>query len=182
MWLLDVDGVLNAAVPDEDVWQDWRHFCVPLEEGARVPVTVAAEVLTFLRDVHTAGLVEIRWLTSWGHAARTDLAPALGLPDWPVASCPAQRSGVWWKAVVAREVASSERPVVWTDDQIMDMQADAHWPDLDIDRTGSALVLTPDSRSGLGPVDLDRILVFLLNAANRSRHPGTLTNHEGHSQ
>src|SRR3954463_15968798 len=71
--LLDVDGVLNAALLD--LPEGWRRgtfngFLLSWDP------TVTAR----LRGLHEAGRVEIQWLTTWTTKADQLLAEPMGLP------------------------------------------------------------------------------------------------------
>jgi hypothetical protein len=137
VWLLDVDGVVNACSPEPDtqVWPraSWRAVRVRHDDGATWPILAAEPVLDFLRQTHASGRAEIRWHTTWQHSAVRHLAPALDLPDWPVAEAPEfsdryasgnyagyrEAAKSWWKLRVAERVLLDEnRPLVWTDDDI----------------------------------------------------------------
>lgn len=136
MWLLDVDGVVNAVSDSYDptVWpaRSWIRT-VANAAGDTYPILASRRVLDFLELVHDRGLAEIRWHTTWQEHAVTDLAPALGLPAFSVAWAPeyvgeataaaggsAPPSGVpWWKVGAAVRVVHAERrPLLWTDDEL----------------------------------------------------------------
>ena len=78
--------------------------------------------MSYLRAVHANGDAEIRWHTSWQHSAPERLAPALGLPDWPLAVAPEYHDmgeHGWWKlGAAARVLDEAGRRLVWTDDDI----------------------------------------------------------------
>ncbi len=127
LWFLDVDGVVNAVPPPRPGAGTWTYRTVTVAAGAEAyPITCADEVLEFLHDAHTAGRADIRWLTTWHGRARDSLAPALGLPDWPVVPRPADprltehpdvRGARWWKTEAVRLVLAEEpRAYVVTDD------------------------------------------------------------------
>lgn len=136
MWLLDVDGVLNAVADtfDPTVWPaaTWIRTWAKAA-GNAYPILASSRVLDFVRLVHDRGLAEIRWHTTWQDSAATDLAPALGLPAFAVAWAPEYvgeatawsggagqpTGGVWWKVgAAARVVHTERRPLLWTDDEL----------------------------------------------------------------
>jgi len=86
VWLLDVDGVINAATikPPTYVWpaDAWIKTKV-----LGLTVHVAQPVLDFIREVHELGRVEIRWHTTWQLDAPA-FGEVLGLPTFPVADAP----------------------------------------------------------------------------------------------
>ena len=160
IWLLDVDGVLNALAqhPDPLVWPDYRHTRARAQR-AWFPITYSPTACARVREWHQAGLVEIRWLTTWGHEANTSLAGELGLPQAEVVGLPGS-SQVWWKLPMAQQVhlAEPHRRLVWTDDQLQFCPPALDWLD---ELGGSALGLTPEPTTGLSPADLAAIEEFL---------------------
>jgi len=172
VWLLDIDGVVNAlAMSRPDVWpaDAWvqRVVCaeVPSQGLVNLPIMAARPVLEFIAAVHEERRAEIRWHSTWRAAAVTGLAPALGLPPIPISIAPEWASPVplWWKIPAARRVAESGRRLLWTDDQLELFRGDprnaAELAALDA-RAGT-LLLCPDPDPGLTPADLDRIAAFL---------------------
>ena len=73
VWLLDIDGVLNAAAkkPDRNVWPaaDWIEGRAHEAGGAAWRILAARPVVDFIRGVHEEGRAEIRWHTTWQHDA-----------------------------------------------------------------------------------------------------------------
>jgi hypothetical protein len=181
VWLLDVDGVVNAVAAEGDpsVWPaySWqRRRVAPVDDGYEYSILTADPVLDFLRGVDAAGRAEIRWHTTWQRSAPLRISPALNLPAWPVADAPefthhrdsgyagvADRS--WWKLAAAQRVVSLEgRRLLWTDDDI-DRVADAALAAL-VGRP-DVLALSPDTATGLTADDLRRCAEFL-NPADAS--------------
>jgi hypothetical protein len=130
VWLLDVDGVLNAATkkPDRNVWplDDWAEGCA--HDGRRQwPILFARPVAAFIREVHEQGRAEIRWHTTWQQDAAV-VGKLMHLPDFPVAEAPEWHAFLaadrvklhddeWWKIGAAvRVVEEEKRPLLWTDD------------------------------------------------------------------
>jgi hypothetical protein len=168
LWLLDIDGVVNAlargAVPSAWPEHEWVQRLVITEIPGRgamtLPILVARPVLEFIADVHRSGSAEIRWHSTWRTAAITSFAPAVGLPttitmsvapEWnerPVAQ--------WWKLGAAERAVATGRRLVWTDD---DLRIYQHETD-HLARAGN-LVLGPFGDTGLTPDDLEQIAGFL---------------------
>ncbi len=141
--LLDVDGVLNAVTlaPDEAVWPDWRTGTADAN-GRTWTIRWSPAVITRLTSWHDQGLVELQWLTTWGHDANNGLRGLLGTPALTVAgthdeqgspsdlsaaslaqvtaAAPDELTGRWWKLDVVRRVLAGEpdRPVIWVDDEL----------------------------------------------------------------
>jgi HAD domain in Swiss Army Knife RNA repair proteins len=133
VWLLDVDGVLNAVArePDRSVWPDWKHGTAEAD-GMRWPIRFSPSVSRAIRRLHEHGLVEVRWLTTWRSDANRQLRQLLDLPAFDVVpdATPADASnpgpllavnaetashgaataayrptdGEWWKFAAARDV------------------------------------------------------------------------------
>lgn len=175
--LLDVDGVVNALRDhgDSNAWPADQWLETWASNGSRPCHIVAARpVLDFLAALHKAGSVEVRWHTTWQQAAPDFLAPALGLPRWPLVRTPEFTGGfdgepdyrelesTWWKLAAAEDVAYDEgRRLVWLDD---DIAADARWPG---SRTGELTArpyvhaVSPISSIGLTRSHLRSITAFL---------------------
>lgn len=160
VWLLDVDGVVNAPRPGwhaapqrADVWSD--------EDNCEYPLRWAPGLVTMIRELHRHGLVEVRWCTTWcPDAARLETLwrlPALdrALPDATLPKGP----DCWpLKLTAAHHVLESGRRLVWSDDEAIP------YGDLALDTAvaeGRALLLRPSSRTGLQPADMDTIEAFL---------------------
>lgn len=177
VWLLDIDGVINAIgrKPDPSVWPRdlWTARTV-----AALPILVAEPVLQFIRDVHASGLAEIRWHTTWQNDAVHVFAPEFNLPELPVHHCPefhagsvAARGGsslggpeTWWKLPAALRVVHEEgRRLIWTDDDLeMERWRAYGLGGLSIGLTGSArLLISPQDRLGLTPKHLRQIAEFI---------------------
>jgi hypothetical protein len=162
VWLLDVDGVLNAHKPGwgaaptkHDVWSSVmsRSFTIRF----------APSLLRRIREIHRAGRVEIRWCTTWcGDTAA--LEKALALPAF--AQCWTEyrngRAGSEAKLAAARAVLAEGRRLVWTDDNEVPPES---WPlHAELARDGRALLIRPDERYGLQPDHLDAIEAYVGNS------------------
>ena len=168
LWLLDIDGVVNAlargAMPVAWPEHEWVQRLVITEIPGRgvmtLPILAARPVLDFVADVHRSGSAEIRWHSTWRTAAITSFAPALGLPttirmsvapEWnerPVAQ--------WWKLGAAERAAATGRRLVWTDDDLRVYQHETEHL-----AAGGNLLLGPFADTGLTPDDLRQIAEFL---------------------
>lgn len=174
VWLLDVDGVLNAVTryPDCEVWPRESWVRTEAEASGRVwPLWVATPVLEFLTEMHESGKVEVRWHTTWREDAARSLAPTLGLPDFPMqeaaefdAPAPTGYGGVkrgstWWKLPAAERVVRDEgRRLVWTDDDIA-LERARYGLGKAFD-SEDILLVAPDVRTGLTPQHLEAVRDF----------------------
>lgn len=159
VWLLDIDGVLNAYAYQRrvhDEWEDVDHRRLKIPHHGTFPLWVAGEVLAFVRGVHDATLADILWCTTWLDAANEVFAPAFGLPEFPVGGRPAGITDYTWKSDAARAVAASGRALVWTDDDAITEQ------DRRLLNQPHHLLLSPDPRTGLDADDLRLIEEHLL--------------------
>lgn len=126
VWLLDIDGVLNAisSKPDRSVWPaaGWRRFeATDARTGTTWPILAAEPVAAFIREVRTSGRAEVRWHTTWQESANK-VGAELGLPELEVQEAPefaedGEYSPTWWKLAAAlRVIEEEQRPLIWTDD------------------------------------------------------------------
>jgi hypothetical protein len=160
VWLLDVDGVLNATRPG------WGG--PPRQGSARHGHDVfrmrwAPKLMVELARLHHARAVEVRWATTW--VDHIDNVEALfNLPAFPVAfsglpGAP-QITTPGLKIQAALHVVETERrPLIWTDDDAIEANS-AHLPRL---RAGGqpVLLISPDPRRGLQPDHLQAIADFI---------------------
>ena len=168
VWLLDIDGVVNALArgPVRGSWapNDWVqtviHAEVPGHGLMALPILAARPVLDFVTDVVRSGAAEVRWHSTWRGAAVTDFAPALGLPPIPISVAPEwidRPHAGWWKLPAAQRVVAAGRRLVWTDDDLRVLGGDVGGLDVHSD----ALLIGPEPNGGLTADDLDRIAGFL---------------------
>jgi membrane-associated protease RseP (regulator of RpoE activity) len=162
--LLDVDGVLNAALLD--LPEGWRRGTFNGFLLSWDPT-----VTDRLRELHESGRVEIQWLTTWAEKADELLAEPMGLPRGlrthareGVASTgfSGQLRGLsgWWKLAAAMQVAEAEpgRRIVWIDDDLSEQADDVvGW----LGANPHVLVVAPDLFVGLTHEQLDQIEAWL---------------------
>jgi hypothetical protein len=178
LWLLDVDGVLNAVAkrPDRGVWRDWRHGRATAD-GVEWPIWFSPTVTGTVARLHESGVVEVRWLTTWGVHANGELRELLGVPELEVAGEPPHVTGdhgaeshgqavareepddakvSWWKleAVQRTLIDEPERPVIWTDDDLGSERDAVAWVERHVPRR---LLLSPRPDVGLTPRQLRAI-------------------------
>ena len=176
VWLLDVDGVLNAvtAEPDRSVWSQWRTGRATARRSSWV-ITWAPGVVDRIDRLHRAGVVTVCWLTTWEDAANRSLGPLLGLPTLTVAGRAAEvgddagphgflglRAAArdrWWKLAAARRFLDPQphRALVWTDDDLVWEPDAREWAER---RPSPTLLIAPATGVGLTPKHLDVIERF----------------------
>lgn len=149
VWFLDVDGTI-APLGDDVSWANtflYDHH--PTLTSASVPYR--PDILDRINRLHTEGLVEVRWLTTW-EPRLTAHWEQVGLGPFTTAS-PGSDAGAWWKAS-AVEAWLTEHPTrraVWTDDEIARRRPRQL---LSMDRL---LAISPNRYEGLTHDDLDLI-------------------------
>jgi len=181
LWMLDVDGVLNAVArrPDRGVWRDWRHGRATAD-GVEWPIWFSPTVTGTVARLHESGVVEVRWLTTWGVHANGELRELLGVPELEVAGEPPHVSGdhgagshgeavareepedgtaPWWKleAVQRTLLDEPERPLIWTDDDLGGERDAVSWVERHVPRR---LLVSPRPDVGLTPRQLRAIRAY----------------------
>jgi hypothetical protein len=159
VWLLDVDGVLNAFRAG---WWHTRPRLVQVwstTDAYDYRIRYEPRLVDAVRAVHEEGLAEVTWCTTWCSDADA-IEDALGLPELPRAfTAPVKGAEACAaKIAAARRVVTSGRPLVWTDDVEVEHHADecAAWA-----QAGKALTIAPDESRGLRPGHVRRIRTYL---------------------
>lgn len=190
IWLLDVDGVINALpwyvsengqdIP-EPAWPDYvevRASPRGLEDAYDGPgyrITYSPTLIARIVALHMAGVVEVRWLTTWGSGANGQLRYKLGIPELAVSGEPytitahqgAYDGSQWWKLPCAQKVRAENpgRPIIWTDDDLYCRStSDAtEW----LNGESDILAIAPDEAHGITPEQLASIEAFISEVAER---------------
>ena len=160
VWLLDVDGVLNALHPG---WDSPAQQGVAVAYGTAFRLRWAPALVDRIARLHRSGSVEVRWATTWVDEI-DQVERLLRLPRFPTAftglgAAPSvQATGRKWAA--ALEVVEEERrPLLWTDDDAIPAWEDG------VQRLGATglpvMLVAPDPRTGLQPEHLAAIEAFL---------------------
>ena len=166
VWLLDVDGVINANRPS---WHAAPHTAMIEAHGTMWKFRWAPAVTGFIRETALAKTAEIRWSTTWLPWAR-DVEAAFKLPELGEGFLPELVFGSAREAKLAAALAVIEiekRPLIWTDDDAIP-ESGTYRDVLDnaINEYGTpVLLLAPKPNRGLQPEHLDQIREFL--TANR---------------
>ena len=116
VWLLDVDGVINASEPG---WGGPPHKGGVWSAVDQYEYTLhwAPRLIDRIRDLHWNGTVEIVWCTTWCAEADT-LERLWSLPSLgraftaPLRGSEASAA----KLAAARKVLAEGRRLIWTDD------------------------------------------------------------------
>lgn len=125
IWLMDFDGVLNVFDSGAPVLSDWPSWNDFIARGFRIQYSPA--MVARILALHESGLVEIRWLSTWGRLANEDLTQ-LGFPEFPVAGEMPYRGGHgWWKLPIAQELFDQGHALIWTDDDITGSKDATAW-------------------------------------------------------
>lgn len=149
IWLLDVDGVLNAWPRRDD------------RINAKVNgynISYDPDIVKRIIDLHNSGKVEIRWLTTWRDLANDFISPLFGWPQFEVVPIQfSDKNAAWWKLPAVVRMYSEGRRLIWTDD---DIPFDADAVEFLRDAT-NILWVAPVTATGLEHVDIDRIEKWL---------------------
>ncbi|MBB6350576.1 hypothetical protein ACWGH8_12165 [Nonomuraea muscovyensis] len=164
VWLLDVDGVINAARPG---WGGAPRTGTAYSAGDVYRMRWAPALVDRIRSLHHAGRVEIRWCSTWCPDA-DQVERLFGLP----------RLGRAWsehltgtaaataKLAAARQVLAQGRRLVWTDDVEVPTQGPGHE---ELTMSGRALLIAPSPRRGLQPDHMDAVEDFVAAPAAGDR-------------
>lgn len=150
VWLLDVDGVINALMPHRSHHQAWVADHLGREFLIRFDPRIITQIIQLTE------IVDIHWCTTWGEDAVSYLSPALGLPTFPVEDPKRDYESLvaglgWWKYWRFLESRSYLFPTVWTDDDIPDDLMHHHRSDPD------SLIIRTNPYNGLSLENLQQI-------------------------
>jgi hypothetical protein len=162
VWLLDVDGVLNASRPG---WGAAPRSGWAYSAGERWRIRWAPALVSRIRTLHRSGRVEIRWCTTWCHDA-DQIERLLNLPPfdraWGGQLFGAEASDA--KLAAARTVVDTGRPLIWTDDA----EVPEEGPLVEeLSGDGRGLLIRPKPYKGLQPEHVDAIEAFIEGLIDR---------------
>ncbi len=163
LWLLDIDGVINANKPG---WSapPRRIRC------AGFVIRWAPALIDRIRSLHRDGVVEVRWSSTWcGFPPQLDeLSARLGLRlESAFGDRPAHLCWGDMKANAALDAVREGRRLIWTDDDEVGAARELFTLLADAARDGRALLIAPRSNRGLQPADLDAIEAFAAKGGAR---------------
>lgn len=156
IWLLDVDGVLNATRPG---WSDAPRNGTAYGGGHPYRLRWAPALITRIRALHQAGSVTLRWCSTWcADADQVELLFALPQLEraWtdPISHSAAPAA----KLAAAHTVLDQGHRLIWTDDDAVPPSGPVHD---ELVATGRALLIAPLANRGLQPEHLDAIEAFV---------------------
>ncbi|MCX5066744.1 hypothetical protein OOJ91_12895 [Micromonospora lupini] len=157
VWLLDVDGVVNAREPG---WSAAAREGTAYYSGVDYILRWAPALIERIEALHLAGTVEVRWCSTW--CAYVDQLERLwSLPELGRAFTEDINgyAAILAKIAAARRVIAEGRRLVWTDDDVVPMPNDGPLHG-ELTADGRALLIRPDHRVGLQPEHLDAIEAF----------------------
>lgn len=158
IWLLDVDGVLNARRP---AWSGAPFNGRAYDNATEWKIRWAPQLIKRIKDLHQSGTVEVRWCTTWCHQA-DQIERLFKLPEFGRAFTEELRGVACSEAklAAARAVLAEGRRLIWTDD--IEVPLPNQEPALHAELTagGRALLIRPDERGGLRPEHMDEIEAF----------------------
>jgi hypothetical protein len=166
VWLLDVDGVLNADRPGWGAAPRRADLQVGPHSYRMRWAPALIEAIVRLRRTTS---VEIRWATTWVDEIH-QVARAMRLPDLPVAfgglgGDPSQASPEAKLQAALHVLEVENRPLIWTDDDAIP----ALGPDARRlrDARQPSLLISPNPKVGLQAPDLAAIAEFLADSYDR---------------
>ncbi|MEV5819393.1 hypothetical protein AB0L22_09470 [Micromonospora haikouensis] len=161
VWLLDVDGVINASRPG---WSAAPRKGYASDNTTSYRLRWAPALIDRIRTIHKAGTVEIRWCTTWCAYAdqleRLFALPPLGRAFTDDINGEAASTA---KLTAARQVLADGRRLIWTDDTEVPPGGDVHD---ELTGSGRALLIRPRGSIGLQPEHMDRIEAFARGEAS----------------
>jgi hypothetical protein len=154
VWLLDVDGVLNAAKAG---WGAVPRSGHATSCGIEFRIRWSDDCVERIRQLHDGGRVEVRWATTWvGETTRIQELLALPHFDDAFTKDDMRRLGgsTAAKRHAALDVVQSGRRLIWTDDDAIPARGALLRTVLE---EAGGLLIAPRSSRGLRPGDLARI-------------------------
>lgn len=176
--LLDFDGVVNAHGPYADRYHKSKRRFNPhwdckmstgtaRSQGRDWTIWWAQPLVDRLAKLHTSGLAEVRWCSTWNSDAG-QLEDLVGLPclgvafqslgrkHWEIP--PLKRAAAW------RVLHQERRRLVWLDDNEVPFTWELAWAEMT--RDDRALLVRPKEALGLLPAHLDQIEQYVGAAAD----------------
>lgn len=126
LWLLDVDGVLNAfdpAVMENSGWDDWTTFT-----ANGFVIRYSPEMVKRIASLHDSEKLQVQWLTTWGKLANEHLSEKFGFQEFLVAGeRPFRDKFSWWKLEHAQALFDEGYTLIWTDDDLVFSREAMQW-------------------------------------------------------
>lgn len=160
VWLLDVDGVVNARRPAWDQPFAQGHAFV---DGVTYRLQWAPALTRYIKSIHKRRAAEVRWATTWvDHVHQVERLlrlPAFRTAFTGLGASPAVAAPERKLAAALHVIEVERRPLIWTDDDAIPV-AGADRQRLEEAET-PVLLLAPDPFEGLCPEHVERIDAFL---------------------
>lgn len=158
VWLLDIDGVLNASKPG---WGGPPITRTAYAHQIAFRMRFAPALIQRIRALHSHGRVEVRWATTWvDHIDQ--ISTIMHLPAWQPAftlTHPNSDADAAKYAAALHVVEAERRPLIWTDDEVIPADHDPACQRLH-DAGAPVLLIRPRPDRGLQPDHLDQIEAF----------------------
>jgi hypothetical protein len=162
VWLLDVDGVINAPKPP---WHEQPRRLTAYADGCDYRIRYAPALVAKIGELHVAGVVEVVWCTTWC-SYPDQLRRLERLWGWPelrraftdVSNHPELMRIA--KHDAACDAVGESRRLIWTDDVEVPTSGDLYDDLMFIGRRNGVLLIKPDDRHGLTPAHLELIERF----------------------
>jgi hypothetical protein len=174
VWLLDIDGVLNAmseAPNPQSLRMGTAKQKYLKTNSGTFRLRVNNYLVDFINRMHESELVEIRWCTTWSDEAVSVFAPAFGFPEFSVGARPGWESGRFddynWKPNAARGVIRDGRRLIWTDDEAI---PEGFSEEIAPYSFGHLLIF-PNEKVGLTLENCESIEKFILRSADEMKKP-----------
>lgn len=158
VWLLDVDGVLNAS---RSGWSAPPRTVTAYADGRAFRLRFETKLLMRIKAVHDSGRAEVRWATTWcDHAAELHRVLPFGPFEVAFGKRPISKTYDEQKIDAALGVLDAGDRLIWTDDSVVPIARRAY-PQFDrAEMREQALLIAPHSSRGLRPEHMDEIEAF----------------------
>lgn len=157
VWLLDVDGVLNAETPK---WPENPYSGMAIANTVSFKMRWSPTLIRKIKEFHASGRVEIRWATTWCDFIGS-IESLMGLPQFKCESIPPNGINQKAKINAALSVIVAERPLIWSDDNAIPVKGQAGWDSRLKYPNAGRLYLVPDERHGLTSDHIDLVDKYL---------------------
>lgn len=158
VWLLDVDGVINANSPQ---WGEKPAEVTAYAHDYGYTLRYAPSLVARIRALIETGTVDVRWCTTWCDDA-SELERVWDLPALPRAFSGAGRWVSLAKSSAALGVIEDGRHLIWTDDMETPVKGETAYDRLMAG--GNSLLIRPRASVGLTPKHMTAIERFAAGA------------------
>jgi len=158
VWMLDVDGVLNASRPG---WSRKPRSAMAYVQGRGYKLRWEPALIERIRAANSLPGVTVKWSTTWCEAP-SELGRVFGLNlNCAFTERPQHLVYDELKAHAALDVLAAGHRLVWTDDSVVEPACN-RWPQFnEAADDGRAHLLAPNPGRGIRPDQMDDIWTFL---------------------